>query len=207
MQRLPILAALTASLAFIAPASQAEVIRYQATLSPEVSGATGSGSATLDYDSLAHTLRVSAIWSGLSGLTTVAHIHCCTLVPQAGLIAVAVTPSTLPGFPAGTVAGSYTSALLDLTASSSYTAGFVNNFAGGVLGNAESALLAGLDAQRAYFNVHTSTFPAGEIRGFLERVTDVPEPGTLALAAVGLVALARRRVRAMGAVPALAGSV
>ena len=38
-----------------------------------------------------------ASFSGLSGTTTVAHIHCCTASPGTGTIGVAVTPVTLPG--------------------------------------------------------------------------------------------------------------
>lgn len=179
-------AALIGALAGVAPASQAVVIRYQSALAPEAAGATGSGQVTVDYDPLAHTLRVVADWSGLSGSTTVAHIHCCTALPGAGTIGVAVTPGTLPGFPVGVSAGSYTSFLLDLTAPSTYTAGFINNFANGLLDNAEAALIAGFDAGEAYFNVHTAAFPAGEIRGFLQAV---PEPATLALLALGLAGI------------------
>ncbi|MFQ5415184.1 MAG: CHRD domain-containing protein [Phycisphaerae bacterium] len=50
----------------------------------------------------------------------------------------------------------------------------------------EDALLS----EGTYINIHTVAFPAGEIRGQL-----VPEPGTLALLAVGALA-ARRRWRA-----------
>jgi hypothetical protein len=51
----------------------------------------------------------------------------------------------------------------------------------------EAELLAGL----WYINIHSSAFPVGEIRGQV-----IPEPSTLALAGLGLLALAvRRRIR------------
>jgi CHRD domain/PEP-CTERM motif len=59
---------------------------------------------------------------------------------------------------------------------------------------AEAALAAGLDAGRAYLNIHSTAYPGGEIRGFL-----VPEPGTFILTGTGVLALAlvhRRRLNA-----------
>lgn len=174
-----------------APLCQAEIITYEASLAPELPGATGTGFVTVNYDSAGQTLSIDANWSGLSGTTTVAHIHCCTAAPGTGTAGVAVTPGTLPGFPMGTVAGTY-SIVLDLTLDTTYTASFVTNFGGGLASGAEQALIAGLDSGLAYFNIHTTTFPGGEIRGFPSRV---PEPGLLALLGVGLAGLAAARSR------------
>ena len=62
----------------------------------------------------------------------------------------------------------------------------------GSLANAEANFIAALTSGRTYLNVHTATFPGGEIRGFVT----VPEPMTSGLVIFGLAAAAfvkRRR--------------
>lgn len=180
-----------ACLVALAWSSQAATLIFTGDLAPEAPGATGSGTAVVTYDDVAHTLDIETSWSGLSGTTTVAHIHCCTVPP--GTASVAVTPGTLPGFPVGLMAGSYfTVPPIDLTNPASYTMGFFNGPGGGTAAGAEAAIIQGLLDGQAYLNIHTSTFGSGEIRDFLQVV---PEPGTYALFAAGFAALAGYMLR------------
>jgi hypothetical protein len=84
--------------------------------------------------------------------------------------------------------------LFDLTLTSSFNGSFVTANGGSAAG-AESALAAGLASGQAYFNIHTSTYPGGEIRGFF---APVPIPAAVWLyvsGLLGLIGVARGRVK------------
>jgi hypothetical protein len=146
---------------------QAAPVIYEARLSgaEEVPAnvSPGTGRAEVHYDPVAHTLLVSADFSGLLGNVTVAHIHCCA-VPgfNAG---VASTTPTFPGFPAGGTSGTYLQGF-DTTMASTYNPAFVTAN-GGTIASAETALANGMAAGLSYFNLHTNVFPGGELRGQL----------------------------------------
>jgi hypothetical protein len=101
-------------------------------------------------------------------------IHCCTTVPLTANVGVATTLPTFAGFPAGVTAGVF-DATYDMTLASSYNPAFVTA-SGGTTALAAARLLQGLKDGKAYFNIHTTTFPGGEIRGF-----PVPEPASALL--------------------------
>jgi hypothetical protein len=184
------------ALAMQAPAA---TLTYVAALSgpneapPNMS--PGTGFATVTLDTTAHTMRVEVDFTGLTGLTTASHIHCCTATPGTGTAGVATVTPTFTGFPGGVSSGTYDHTF-DLTQgigspTPAWNSAFINANGGSAAG-AESAFLAGVIAGRAYLNVHSSDFPGGEIRGFL---VEAPEPGTFMLggAAIGLLAFFRRR--------------
>jgi hypothetical protein len=157
----------------------------------------GTGTALVIYDSVTHLLEVKVSFSGLLGITTASHIHCCTVVPMTGTVGVASETPTFSLFPLGVSSGSLDETY-DLTLDASFNPSF-ETANGGTAASAEAALIAGLMSNSAYLNIHTNLFPGGEIRGFLAPIVvdNFPEPATLTLLGVGLAGVfaARRRMR------------
>ena len=186
------------SLLVLAPLCHAVPVLYTATLSGgaeiPVVASPGTGSVSVTYDSAAHTLQLTANFTGLLGATTAAHIHAPT---SAGVNAgVATQTPSFTGFPLGVTSGTYSSPTFDLTLASSWNAAYVTAN-GGTTAGAETAFAASLNNGFAYFNVHTSQFPGGEIRGVLSAANPTPDNGASVFLAVpvllGLFGAARRR--------------
>ncbi len=185
------------SLASSGSVANAALLLYSTTLSGAAesppNASPGTGSVLVTIDDVLQTMRVQASFTGLTGNTTAAHIHGMTAAPGTGTAGVITTTPSFVGFPAGVTSGSMDQTY-DLTLASTYNATFVT--AQGGVNGARLALLNGLTSGTTYFNVHTTTFGGGEIRGFL---TAVPEPssllviGTVAAGAAWRVRRSRRK--------------
>jgi CHRD domain/PEP-CTERM motif len=169
--------------------AQAALSQYTVnfTSAGEAQASPAIGSGTVTYDSVTHSLQLQAVFSGLQGPTTASHIHAPTAVAGTGGAGVATTTPTFALFPLGVTSGSFSNTL-DMTLASSYNPAFVTAH-GSSLTQAETDLVASFAAGTAYWNIHSTFGPGGEIRGFL---TAVPEPSSLALAGLGVVGLAVR---------------
>jgi hypothetical protein len=194
--------ALIALMMLWVPAAHASPITFTAVLSGAnenpANNSTATGLATIVLDPTAQTLTISATYSGLGSNATMAHIHCCASAPFNNTnIGVATIPPAFPGFTLGMTSGTYGPMTFDLTLPGIYNPSFVT--AQGGLAQAEAALIAGIETERTYFNIHTVNFGGGEIRGFLN---PVPLPAALPLFATGLGALGllgwRRKKTAAG---------
>lgn len=193
--KISVFSAATAAAAslFLASGASGAIVSYTATLSGAAeappNASAGTGFTQVDIDVVAHTLRVQATFSGLTGNTTASHIHAATAAPGTGTAGVATQTPSFTGFPLGVTSGSFDNTF-DLTLSTSWNAAYITAN-GGTPASAEAAFAAALASGRAYLNIHSTFAPGGEIRGFLQ---PVPAPGTASLLALaGLGAFRRRR--------------
>ncbi len=184
---------------WIALTTPVQALQFTATLNgaQEVGAVNtpGTGNGSADFDPATNLLAVHVDFTGLTSNAVDAHIHCCTTTALNAIVAIGFTPA---GFPNGDTSGVF-NATFDLLSSSIYTASFLAN-SGGTAAGARDALIAARSADptnpasiRAYFNIHTSTNPGGEIRG---NISPVPEPAAAALMLCALAGIgALRRVR------------
>jgi len=166
MARPALCLAIAALLTLTAPASATTSV-YSGSMSggaeSPANASPGTGTAKITIDFAQSTMHVEASFSSLTGTTTASHIHCCVAPP--GTVGVATTVPTFTGFPLGVTNGTYDH-VFDLTLATSYNSAFITAN-GGTVASAFNALVAGLNAGHAYFNIHSTVFPGGEIRTFL----------------------------------------
>jgi hypothetical protein len=127
----------------------------------------GHGTLELKLDRAAQTLWFTLTFDNLSAPVTVSHIHFGKKHVAGGVMVVfcsnlaSAAPGTQP-CPAngGTVTGSITAANVLAIAGQHVSAGDFD------------ALVDALESNTTYVNVHTTNFPAGEIRGEIRRHND-----------------------------------
>ena len=120
----------------------------------------GQGRLTLNFDRKAQTVTFTLTFSNLSASVTQAHIHFGKARTAGGVMVFFCSnlgngPAGTQACPAngGTVTGTITAASVVPVAAQHISAGDFD------------ALEDALDSHTAYANVHTTAFPAGEIRG------------------------------------------
>jgi hypothetical protein len=133
-------------------------------LNAETGAIRSAGKGTLSLDVDKSQITYTLTYSGLSAPVTQAHIHLGKIHVPGGVMVFFCTnggngPAGTPTCPAsgGTVTGAWTAASVVGPAAQNVTPG---DF---------SAVIDALNSNTAYANIHTTKFPAGEIRGQVRR--------------------------------------
>ncbi len=152
-----------------------------ATLTPGADGATtsmGSGTATVDWMSATDTFTYRLSWTNLTDQATMAHIHFGALGVNG--------PIVIPFFMTPMPASAFTSGTLT-------AADFKPDPVAGI--NSIADVATAIQDGNAYVNIHTATYPAGELRGQLGIVPEPADAGFMLLALTGGAAVLFRRRR------------
>jgi hypothetical protein len=133
-------------------------------LNAETGAILSNGKGTLSLDVDKSQITYTLTYSGLSAPATQSHIHLGKLHVPGGIMVFFCTnlgngPAGTPACPAsgGTVTGTWTAASVVGPTAQNVTPG---DF---------SAIISALNSNTAYANIHTTKFPAGEIRGQVRR--------------------------------------
>jgi hypothetical protein len=192
---------LLAACAMLFGATSANAVTYIATFSGAAENpfntSTATGFGTLQV--LGNSILVDITYSGLGSGLADGHIHCCTAPTGNAGVAIGFSGLTL-GSTSGTIRQT-----LDLTQAGVFRNSFVTGSGPngtGTIDLARARLFSELDLGRVYFNLHTTGFPGGEIRGNL--VGAVPEPATwvMMIGGFGIVGMLARRRRAVRVISA-----
>ncbi|MFN2167581.1 MAG: CHRD domain-containing protein [Anaerolineae bacterium] len=152
-----VLVALLATTAVVAAVSKTV---YQAKLADETgTGSDAHGNAVFQFADDGSQMKYKLVVNGLDN-TIMAHIHVASAPGANGPVVLWLYPDA-PPFQPTLISGIFNGLLGSRTVTSA-------DLVGPLAGMSLEDLVTAIDEGRAYVNVHTTAFPAGEIRGTIE---------------------------------------